>query len=48
MTESVRHMLALSFNHSAAVHDAMIRLSGLNLQTSEQHIDITCVKDHDD
>jgi hypothetical protein len=51
MNESVRHMWALSLNHSAAVHDAMIRLSGLNLQTSEKHIDMgtsRCVKDHGD
>ena len=40
MTESVRHIWALSFSQMASVHDAMIQFSGVLAKSSEQHEEI--------
>ena len=40
MTESVRHLWVLSLSHSAAVHDAMMQLTGAQIQSSEQHAEM--------
>ena len=40
MTESVRHAWTLSLNYSASVHDAMTTLTGMNIETSEQPVDL--------
>ena len=40
MTDSVRHLWVLSLSHSSIVHQSMMTLSGLNLKSSEQHIDM--------
>ena len=41
MTESVRHLWVLSMPYSASIHDAMMTLSGLSVNTSKQHGDIS-------
>lgn len=40
MTESVRHVWALSLSQMALVHDAMIQLTGVSVKSSEQHEEI--------
>ena len=40
MTDSVRHLWVLSLSHSSIVHQSMMTLSGLDLKSSEQHIDM--------
>ena len=41
MTESVRNMWALNLNSCAAMHESMMELTGLIVNSSEQHIDVT-------
>ena len=51
MDESVRHMWVLSLNHCAAIHGAMMQLSGLSLKSSEQHVELGSTRmsqDHKD
>ena len=40
MTESVRHLWVLSLSHSASIHSALMQLTGAQIQSSEQHIEM--------
>ena len=40
MTDSVHHLWVLSLSHSSIVHQSMMTRSGLDLKSSEQHIDM--------
>ena len=51
MTDSVRHLWVLSLSHSSIVHQSIMTLSGLDLKSSEQHIDMgesRRKRDHED
>ena len=37
MSESARHVWALSLSAMASIHDAMIQLFGVSAKSSEQH-----------
>ena len=41
MTESVHHFCVLSLSHSSAVHYAMMQLTGVQVESSEQHADMS-------